>query len=86
MDREFFLTTDRIGFSMWQPDDMDLAETLWGNPDVTKFICASGIFSKEDIANRLAQEVARQEEHSMRKACLPDITLTISPRKKYWLN
>ena len=65
MDRAFFLTTDRIGFSVWQPDDMNLAEALWGNPDVTKFICASGIFSKEDIANRLAQEVARQEEQRM---------------------
>lgn len=57
MARDFFLTTSRIGFSEWQKDDIKLAETLWGDPDVTKFICASGRFSAEDIANRLDKEI-----------------------------
>lgn len=36
MEREFFLKTDRIGFSKWIQNDIELAELLWGNPEVTK--------------------------------------------------
>ena len=57
MAKDFFLTTSRIGFSEWKKDDIQLAETLWGDPDVTKFICASGRFSAEDIASRLDKEI-----------------------------
>lgn len=57
MARDFFLTTSRIGFSEWEKDDIQLAEILWGDPDVTKFICASGRFSAEDIASRLDKEI-----------------------------
>jgi len=56
MSRYFFLKTDRIGFSEWEKDDIQLAELLWGDPDVTKFICASGRFCSEDITNRLEKE------------------------------
>lgn len=57
MTRTFHLKTDRIGFSKWTYEDGALAELLWGNPEVTKFICASGVFSKEDIAARLSKEI-----------------------------
>ena len=57
MNRTYFLKTDRIGFSKWKKDDLPLAETLWGNPEVTKYICASGVFSQEDIAGRLEKEL-----------------------------
>ena len=30
---------------------------LWGDPEVTKFICASGRFTAEDIAARLEKEI-----------------------------
>ncbi len=40
MAREFFMETERIGFSKWQEDDLTLAETLWGNQQVTQYICA----------------------------------------------
>lgn len=53
MDRDFFLTTNRIGFSEWEKDDIKLAELLWGDPDVTRFICANGKFSTNDIRTRL---------------------------------
>lgn len=57
MTRDYFLTTSRIGFSEWKKDDIRLAEMLWGDADVTKFICADGRFSKEDIASRLDKEI-----------------------------
>lgn len=57
MERKFFLTTERIGFSEWQEDDIVLAKLLWGEPAVTRFICASGEFSEDDISNRLKKEI-----------------------------
>ena len=42
---------------------MKLAELLWGNPNVTKFICASGKFSKNDIAERLEKEISNDIEY-----------------------
>lgn len=57
MKREYFLKTKRLGFSEWRENDLELAARLWGNPQVTRFICASGKFSKEDISARLAKEI-----------------------------
>lgn len=57
MEREFFLTTERTGFSAWREEDIDLAQLLWGEPAVTRWICASGKFSADDIAGRLQKEI-----------------------------
>ncbi len=65
MTRAFHITTKRIGFSKWSPDDLSLAKQLWGNPDVTKYICASGIFSQEDIEARLAKEMENDRTYGM---------------------
>lgn len=61
MERTYFLKTDRIGFSQWQEGDMPLAESLWGDSAVTRYICASGRFTKENIENRLRQEIRNQQ-------------------------
>lgn len=55
--REYFMSTKRIGFSKWNGDDLDLANQLWGDKDVTKFICATGKFAREDIMSRLETEI-----------------------------
>ncbi len=65
MNRTYFLTTERIGFSKWEPGDSELAELLWGDPEVTKYICASGIFSPEDIETRLALEISNGEKYGV---------------------
>jgi len=65
VERNFFLKTDRIGFSRWKNDDMKLAELLWGNPEVTRFICAGGRFSADDIANRLDKEIANNTKYQV---------------------
>lgn len=57
MDREFFLKTERIGFSKWTQNDLALAQLLWGNPAVTRYICADGTFSINDIVKRLNTEI-----------------------------
>lgn len=58
--REFFLKTKRIGFSKWTQDDLDLAKCLWGNPDTTKYISASGCFTLDEIEKRLQTEITNQ--------------------------
>ena len=55
--RQYFLTTARLGFSTWQESDLELAASLWGDPLVTKLICASGVFSGQDIKERLQKEI-----------------------------
>ena len=58
MERTYFMETERLGFSRWTRDDLDLARLLWGDPAVTRFICAAGVFSEEDILRCLDTEVA----------------------------
>lgn len=65
MEREFFLTTKRIGFSEWREDDIPLAELLWGEPAVTRFLCAGGVFSAEDIAERLKKEIDNNSKYQL---------------------
>lgn len=63
--RTFFMSTQRIGFSLWQPTDLDLANLLWGEPAVTKYISANGIFTEQAIEARLAAEIAQENEFSV---------------------
>ena len=55
--RTFFMETERLGFSRWTDGDAVLAELLWGDAEVTRLICASGIFTPEEIASRLKLEI-----------------------------
>lgn len=55
--KEYFLTTDRLGFSVWDKKDVELALSLWSEADVTRFISATGKFSKLQIKKRLAKEI-----------------------------
>lgn len=61
--REYFLKTNRIGFSIWTNEDSTLAETLWGEPEVTHFICASGVFTEQEIKDRLNLEIENYEKY-----------------------
>mgnify|MGYP003623866689 CR=1 FL=1 len=54
--RTFFMKTERVGFSVWKPEDIALAQRLWLNPEVTKYICASGSFSQREVKERLEKE------------------------------
>lgn len=38
MARDFFLTTNRIGFSKRRKGDIQLAELLWDDPDVARIM------------------------------------------------
>lgn len=59
--REYFLRTERLGFSQWREEDLDLAFSLWGDPEVTRYISANGIFSGQEIKARLQKEIKNNE-------------------------
>jgi len=59
----YFLTTDRLGFRVWQEADIELAVALWGDSTVARFLHADGPPSRASIVERLAREIATQEEH-----------------------
>lgn len=57
----FFLTTERLGFRTWRPEDIDLAVGLWGDPEVARFIYAKPP-GRAALEDRLAREIAMQTE------------------------
>ncbi len=59
----FFLTTARLGFRLWEEDDLPLARALWSDPEVTRFL--GGPFTAEWIVSRLLSEIALQREHGI---------------------
>ena len=60
--KEFFLKSARIGFSIWNENDMSDALELWGNPEVTKFIVVEGNMSEKQVRQRLRKEIERNTE------------------------
>lgn len=63
--RIYFMKTGRIGFSKWAQDDIGLATLLWGDSEVTRFICVTGIFCEDDIENRLNREIFNEKNHQV---------------------
>ncbi len=61
----YFFKTKRIGFSHWKENDGDLAISLWGEPDVTRYISANGLFSEEQIKDRLTLEIENYEKYNV---------------------
>ena len=49
MKREYYLTTERLGFSWWTGEDLELANGLWEDPQVCRYICAAGQFSDDEV-------------------------------------
>jgi RimJ/RimL family protein N-acetyltransferase len=59
------LTTERIGFRLWQPDDLLLALSLWGDTTVTRLIADLGQPSEEQARARLDRELANQQTYGV---------------------
>lgn len=57
LKKEYFVKTEHIGFSYWSEADLELANQLWGEQDVTQYICETGKFTQQNIIDRLNIEV-----------------------------
>lgn len=55
--------TQRIYFQHWQEADLELAYTLWSNPEVTRWI--GGPFNDELVKRRLYEEIELQERYGV---------------------
>lgn len=58
----YFLTSARLGFRCWTPDDFPRARELWGDAEVTRHF--GGPFSDEAVAEKLAAEIERMRRHN----------------------
>ena len=63
--RKYFLLTERLGFSHWKKDDAELAYSLWGNKNVTKYLSASGTFTVGEVTERLKLEIDNEKIYSI---------------------
>ena len=63
--RPVFLTTERTAFSCWTAEDTELAALLWGDPAVSRYICARGVFTPEEIVARLALEIENRKRYGL---------------------
>ena len=61
MSDDYFLRTARLGFRHWTPEDVPLALSLWGDPEVTRLI--GGVLSEEKVKARLALEISNLAAH-----------------------
>jgi ribosomal-protein-alanine N-acetyltransferase len=61
--QHYFLQSPRLGFRPWSPSDLPLAQDLWGDSEVTRFI--GGPFSPEKIQERLDMEIALYSKHNV---------------------
>src|SRR5258708_28836657 len=59
----YFLQTDRLGFRQWASDDLPLAQAIWGNPDVTRFV--GGPFCLEQVQGKLDHEITNLKAHNV---------------------
>ncbi|ABF42551.1 GCN5-related N-acetyltransferase [Candidatus Koribacter versatilis Ellin345] len=59
----FFLKSQHLGWRHWHQEDLPLAQQLWGDARVTKFI--AGGMTAEQVAERLRREIAQQEEFTV---------------------
>lgn len=58
------MKTNRLGFSFWQPADIQQALSLWGDPVVTKFITSNGM-SLEMVEKRFHFEISHLETYDV---------------------
>ncbi|QHQ59572.1 GNAT family N-acetyltransferase [Anaerocolumna sedimenticola] len=63
MKQEYFMKTERIGFSHWTETDLEVASWLWGEKDVTRYICATGEFTQQNVLDRLLLEVSNDKKY-----------------------
>ncbi len=63
--RDYFLETERLGFSIWATADGGFAKALWGDSLVTRYIIATGVFTQQQINERLCLEIENQEKYGV---------------------
>ena len=62
-DRYYLFESERLGFAVWNEDDLSEAVRLWGDDEVTRYI--GGPFSIIKIRERLSLEIENQNRYQI---------------------
>lgn len=65
MQHPYFLETERLGFSHWREEDINLAQSLWGNPDVVRLVSSKGYFTEKEVEKKLEFELENRKQHGI---------------------
>lgn len=58
---QYIFKTERLGFSLWNKSDTEVATSLWSHPDVMRLLSATGTYTPGQIAERLTREIQNQK-------------------------
>jgi len=61
----YFLTTARLGFRAWREGDIELAMSLWGDPEVVALIDSRGRLTRAQVRERLRREIENERAHGI---------------------
>jgi [ribosomal protein S5]-alanine N-acetyltransferase len=61
--RDYFLKSTHLGFGRWASEDFALAQSLWSDAEVTRFI--GGPFSDQQNRERLELQIGWMKEHGL---------------------
>ncbi|MFI5344203.1 MAG: hypothetical protein ACHQUC_08290 [Chlamydiales bacterium] len=64
MSKEIF-HTERLTARAWESSDLPFALELWGDADVTQLIDRRGKLNRDQVAQRLHDEIDRQKMHGV---------------------
>jgi [ribosomal protein S5]-alanine N-acetyltransferase len=59
------LRTSRLSIVTWAAGDLPQAVTLWGDPEVMALLDKRGALTREQVAEKLAEEIRRQIEYGI---------------------
>lgn len=65
MTGTYFLSTKRLGFRTWTPQDLNLAIRLWGDPNVTKLFDSRGAWTNQMVQERLNKEIKNFQDSNV---------------------
>lgn len=63
--RPYFLTTPRLGFRSWRKRDIELAVSLWGDPEVVALIDSRGRLTRTQVREQLDREIENERAHGV---------------------
>ncbi|HUH46495.1 MAG TPA: GNAT family N-acetyltransferase [Arenibacter sp.] len=64
-ENNYFITSERLGFSKWKEAHFSLAKKLWGDIAVTKLIDSRGRLNDDQIKEKLELEIANEERYGV---------------------
>lgn len=63
--KEIFMKTENFGFSVWEKEDFEKMLSLYSEKEISRYITAGGVFSKEQIEERFSRELENLEKYGV---------------------